>query len=67
MAKVEITMYWQVYGKQEVELPDDIDPNDHDAVEEYIDNHWDEIPLPVDSDYVECSDEWENEYTVVED
>lgn len=39
-------MYFEVSGKQEIELPDDIDPNDKDAVMDYIEEIWDDIPLP---------------------
>ena len=53
---VSFGMYWQVYGVQEIDLPDGIDTDDEDAVKDYIRSVWDDIPLPI-GDYVSGSDE----------
>ena len=50
----------QVYGRQSLILPDDIDVNDAEAVKAYIMSQWDDIPLP-DGDYVPGSDELDEE------
>ena len=55
MKTVTFGMEWTVYGPQTIELPDDIDENDEQAVREYIIACWSEIPLP-DGDYVPESD-----------
>ena len=34
MAKVKFGMIWSVYGKQTVDLPDNINPDDLDAVKD---------------------------------
>ena len=61
MAKhVNFGMFWQVYGRQTIELPDDIDETDEDAVVEYIKSVWDEIALPTGS-YIQDSDEFDPE------
>ena len=43
---IEFGMYWEMYGRQTVDIPDDIDENDDDAVKEYIKKVWDDIGLP---------------------
>lgn len=58
---VSFGMYWQAYGRQEVELPDDINPNDEDEVKAYILSIWDDIPLPGEGEYVDGSDELDEE------
>ena len=58
--KVSFGMYWQVYGRQAIELPDDIDETDIEAVKAYIREVWDDIPLPC-GDYVSGSDELDEE------
>ena len=60
MKKVSFGMYWQSYGRQTIDLPDDIDTSDKDAVLEYIKSVWDDIPVP-EGDYVSCSDELDEE------
>lgn len=57
--QVTFGMVWQCCGRQTVELPDDIDAHDKDAVREYLESIWSEIPLP-DGDYVEDSDTVDN-------
>lgn len=55
MAKwVRFPMFFEVCAYQEVELPDTVDSNDEEAVRQYIEDSWDDIPLPDEStwDYV---------------
>jgi hypothetical protein len=54
--KVQFGMYWQVYGHQTIELPDNIDPKNKKEVARYIKDNWDDIALP-SGEYVEDSDE----------
>lgn len=45
---------WQVYGNNSTEVPD------HFTIEEakkYVQDHWDDIPLASDANYVTGSDE----------
>ncbi len=58
--KVSFGMFWEVYGRQTIELPDDVDENDIEAVKDYIRSVWDDIPLP-DGSYVSGSDEFDEE------
>lgn len=53
---VRFPMYFEVVGYQEIDLPDDIDPNDIEAIKEYIDDEWPDIPLPPREDWEELSD-----------
>lgn len=53
---VEFGMVWQCYGRQTVELPDDIDSTDINAVKNYIKSIWKDIELP-EGDYLPESDE----------
>ena len=39
-------MFFEVAALQEIELPDSIDTNDEDEVRQYIQDNWDDIPLP---------------------
>lgn len=64
MKKVKFGMVWQMYGHQEIDLPDDVDANDIDEVKDYIKSVWDDIPLP-DGDYVSSSDELDCDYIEV--
>ena len=43
---VQFGMTWQMSGTQTIEIPDCIDPKDPDAVSSYLQEHWDEIPIP---------------------
>lgn len=54
--KVSFGMHWEMYGRQTIELPDDINAEDDEAVRAYIISQWDHIPLP-SGDYVMASDE----------
>ena len=58
MKRVKFGMFYEVYGTVFVDVPDDIN---EDNVEEYLREHWDEYPLPTDSEYVMCSDELDTE------
>ena len=61
MAKyVKFGMFWQVYGRQTIELPDDIDEHDEKAVVEYIKSVWKDIARPTGS-YILDSDEFDPE------
>ena len=55
MREVTFGMIWQCYGRQTVEIPDDIVVNDDDDIRGYLESIWKSIPLP-DGDYVEDSD-----------
>ena len=55
MREVTFGMIWQCYGRQTVEIPDDIVVNDEDDIRGYLESIWKSIPLP-DGDYVEDSD-----------
>lgn len=59
MKTVTFGMVWQVSGKQTINLPDDIDTTDEEAVRNYIQEQWDNIPLPTESDYIPESDEFD--------
>jgi hypothetical protein len=53
MAKVvRFPVYFEAVGYHELELPDDIDPDDDDAVRQFIDDHWDEVPIPEDHEFI---------------
>ena len=54
--KVSFGMFWEMYGTCVVDLPDEVDENDAAAVLQYIQDHWDNFPLPAGS-YVQGSDE----------
>ena len=56
MAKVKFGMIWSVYGKQTVDLPDNINPDDLDAVKDYLETIWADIPLP-EGEYIDNSDD----------
>ena len=52
MAKtVKFGMIWQVSGTQTLEIPDCIDPQNTEKVTEFLQEHWDEIPVPAESEY----------------
>lgn len=58
--KVSFGMHFEVYGRQTVELPDDIDPKNKEAIIKYLKDNWDDIPLPT-GDYVSGSDNLDEE------
>ena len=47
-------IYWQVYGNTSVEVP--IDYTTEKAME-YVREHWDDVDLPGNGEYVQDSDE----------
>lgn len=49
---VRFPVYFEAVGYHELELPDDIDPDDDNAVRHFIDDHWDEVPIPEDHEVV---------------
>ena len=57
--QVTFGMVWQMAGKQTIDIPDDMDPNDQDAIRDYIQENWDNISIPSDGegDYISGSDE----------
>ena len=57
---VQFGIIWQSYGTVSVELPDDVDHKDLDAVRQYVLDQWDEIPLP-SGEYISGSDELDEE------
>ena len=59
--KAKFGMYWQVYGYQTVDLPENI-TTEEDAVD-WINDNFRDIPLPDDVDYLQDSDGWD-EYTI---
>lgn len=56
MAKVSIGVFWQEYGRQEIDLPENIDENNTAEVLEYIHSIFDDLPLP-SGDYIPDSAE----------
>lgn len=64
MKKVKFGMEWKCYGHQEVELPDNVDPNDSEAIAEYLKSIWNSIPVP-EGEYVSGSDTLDPEYLEV--
>ncbi len=57
---VTFGMYWQMYGRQTIELPDSVDPHDYYTVREHIRETWDDIGLPGGS-YVDDSADFDEE------
>ena len=55
MRTVNFGVYWMAYGRQTIELPDDVS-DDPDEITDYIRSVWDEVPLP-EGEYVDGSDE----------
>ncbi len=55
MKKVKFGMIWRMYGHQEFEVPDEL--TTIQQVRDYLQKHWNEIPLPDDGDYDPDSDE----------
>ena len=54
MKKVRFRMYWEVSGLQTLELSPDI--NTTDEAIDYINDNFDDVPLPDDFDYDYGSD-----------
>ena len=53
---VTFGMVWQVYGKVEIDIPDEYKGKSEKEIQNYIRDNWDKVPLP-EGDYVEGSDE----------
>jgi len=53
MKKFYFGQYWQVYGTNSVEVPDDFSL---DQAIEYVKKNWDSVGLARSSDYVQDSD-----------
>lgn len=53
MKKIKFGMYWQLYGYQTVEVPDDITTEEEAA--EWLEDNFYNISLPDDADYVDDS------------
>lgn len=49
---VRFPVYFEAVGYHELELPDDIDPDDDDAVRHFIDDNLDDVPIPEDHEVV---------------
>ena len=68
--KVRFHMYFEVVGYGELDLPDDIDPDDEDAVKQFIEDEWPDIPLPPLSECEDipesCEFDWEAPIEVYE-
>ena len=64
--KVRFPMYFEVVGYHEMELPDDIDINDEDAIKEFLEENWQDIPLPniEDCEYVMDSCVFDRDSTI---
>ena len=57
---VTFGMSWEVYARQTIVLPDDIDPSDKEIVREYIQGAWPFVPIPKEGgEYIEGSDEFD--------
>ena len=54
MKQVQFGMFYQAYGHVVVNVPDDVT---EDNIVEYIQDHWDEYPLPSGAEYIPGSDE----------
>lgn len=63
---VTFGMFWQVYGQATVNLPENIDPNNREAVKEWLLANWSDMPMPSGGDYIPDSDELDPENIEVE-
>ncbi len=64
--KVSFGVVWQMYGRQTIELPDTVNADDKQAVREYIESIWDDLPLP-SGEYLMESDELDPDSIVIEE
>lgn len=69
MKIVKFPMYFECVGYQTIVLPDYVDADDKDAVWDYIEDRWDNIPVPDDYEYVcdSCQPDRESTYEIKED
>lgn len=67
MKIVKFPMYFECVGYQTLVLPDDVDPDDEDAVWDYIESEWDGLPLPDNYEYCGgCEADRESIYEIEE-
>ena len=59
---VSFGTFYEMYGRQTIEIPDDIDD-----IEEYIQDNFEDIPLPTQGEYILGSAELDIESIVVEE
>lgn len=59
--KVVFGLFWNMYGKAELELPDNIDTSNEETVRKYIREHIHDIPIPESGHYLPDSDDFEEE------
>ena len=43
---VTFGMVWQVYGKVEIDIPDEYKGKSEKEIQNYIRDNWDKVPLP---------------------
>lgn len=65
MKTLTIGILAQYYGTVNIDIPDTIDVNDEQALKDYVDGIWKDVPLP-EMDYVPNSDvpDWEGEWDI---
>ena len=54
MKEVTFGVFYQAYGYVTTKIPDDVAEGD---IADYIQDHWDEYPLPSGAEYIPGSDE----------
>ena len=67
MKQVTFGMVWQIASKQTIDIPDDVDLNDQDAIRDYIQENWVNIHIPSDGegDYISGSNELDRTVEIV--
>lgn len=58
----KVGMSYEMYGYVNVPIPDDIDVYDDYAIQEYLEEHLDEIKLPDNAEYVGDSAQLDMEF-----
>ena len=66
--QITFRAYWEVFSDVTVDLPDNIDPDDKDAVNAFVQETWDGMELPENSEYLMDSDEvdYEHGFTITD-
>lgn len=64
MAKVKFGMIWLVTGTQEVNLPDNINPDNEQEVISYLKKNWLRIPIPDNGEYLSDTDVLDKNYPI---
>ena len=59
MKKVRFPIYFEVVGYGELELPEDVDTTDEEAVKDFIQSKWEDVPIPSLNEVEEVMDSWE--------